>query len=132
MNQQQQSQRKTIGSMNGPWAIMAKVCMASYPIVMGALLTWGAWITAETLKNESFRDAGPRVTTDTLSNWDKSRELRLLEEVNKTRANVLTVEWGKGFEGRLIGIEKSTARLELLVEQLVEQSKKRSTTSTNP
>jgi len=72
--------RKTIGQINGPWAILLKVMLASYIPLMGSLLTWGIWITSETYANQYFRLQGARVTP---------AELRELERRFEARFNAL-------------------------------------------
>lgn len=49
-------QRRTIGNMNGPWAILLRIALATYPLV----LAWGIWVTVQTFENQAFRNAGDR------------------------------------------------------------------------
>ena len=49
---------KTIGGMNGPWALILKLALATYPVLLLALLTWGTWMTVNQLKDQSFREQG--------------------------------------------------------------------------
>lgn len=49
---------KTIGGMNGPWALILKLALATYPVLLLALLTWGTWMTVNELKDQSFREQG--------------------------------------------------------------------------
>lgn len=52
-------ERRTIGNMNGPWAILLRLALASYPLV----LTWAVWVTTETFDNRAFRNSGERFTS---------------------------------------------------------------------
>ena len=44
------------------WAILFKFAALTYPVVLTALFTWGAWITASQYKDEAFRNSGERFT----------------------------------------------------------------------
>jgi len=47
---------RTIGSMNGPWAMMAKLALATYPIVVGSVLTWATWATVNIIETQSLTE----------------------------------------------------------------------------
>ena len=85
--------RKTIGGLNGPWALLLKVMLASYVPVMTGIMAWSIWITSETYANRSFRMTGPRVT---------SAELHELERrMNAQFSSLPPADW----QARIIAIE---------------------------
>lgn len=47
-----------IGRLNGKWAILMRVLLATYPF----LLLWAAWITREQVLDTDFRQRGDRWT----------------------------------------------------------------------
>ena len=51
-----------VGELNGRWALLLKVGLATYPIVLVLAISWAGWVTKETLRTIAFRDAGPRWT----------------------------------------------------------------------
>ena len=64
-----------IGELNGPWSILLRVALATYPLI----LAWTVWITNETFYNRAFRDRGDRFTkTDGLV-----MEARIMEIIAK-------------------------------------------------
>jgi hypothetical protein len=48
----------SIGSMNGPWAILLRIALGTYPLVMA----WAVWMTVNQFHDNAYRDAGPRFT----------------------------------------------------------------------
>ena len=73
----------TIGNMNGPWAVMLRFVLASYPL----LLIWGAWVTINTVKDISFRGEGERFTRH-----DAEEQTLLLQRVLGDRLTVIEVK----------------------------------------
>jgi hypothetical protein len=73
----------TIGNMNGPWAVMLRFVLASYPL----LLIWGAWVTVNTVKDISFRGEGERFTR-----VDAEEQTLLLQRVLGDRLTVIEVK----------------------------------------
>lgn len=59
----QSKQSKPIGSLNGPWSIMLRIALATYPI----LLPWCVWVTTETYESKAFR---AKVKEDSFSQLD--------------------------------------------------------------
>lgn len=51
-----------IGDMNGKWAMALKFTLASYPILVGAILAWGIWVTDQIYNLKGFTSAGDRFT----------------------------------------------------------------------
>lgn len=51
---------KQIGALNGPWSIMLRFMLATYPLVM----MWAVWVTSQTFANQAFRLAGDRFTRE--------------------------------------------------------------------
>ena len=56
--------RKTIGQINGPWAIMFRVMLATYPIIVGIVIAWLSWITVGQIKDDNFRALGDRFSRE--------------------------------------------------------------------
>lgn len=48
-----------IGEMNGPWALVFRIALATYPL----LLAWCIWVTVQTFESKAFREHGGRFTT---------------------------------------------------------------------
>ena len=56
------NRRSGIGDLNG-WTIpLLKLNLVLIPILAGGMLTWGSWVTVETIKNAEFRNRGDRYT----------------------------------------------------------------------
>ena len=55
---------KPIGQINGIWGIGFKLLLASYPIVVGGLITWLSWITVGQIKDDQFRALGDRFSRE--------------------------------------------------------------------
>lgn len=70
----------TIGNMNGPWAVMLRFVLASYPL----LLLWGGWVTVNTVRDISFRGEGERFTRN-----DAEAQTLLLQRVLGERLTVI-------------------------------------------
>ena len=51
-----------IGQLNGRWAAMLKVALATYPIILAAAITWSVWVTANIFELRAFAQQGPRWT----------------------------------------------------------------------
>jgi len=47
-----------IGELNGPWALMLKLTLATYPL----LIVWASFITANQIADNIFRGEGERFT----------------------------------------------------------------------
>jgi hypothetical protein len=43
---------KTIGQRNGPWAMLFRLSLATYPL----LLMWCGWVTVNQVKDNEFRE----------------------------------------------------------------------------
>lgn len=44
-----------IGAMNGPWALLLKIALSTYPVMLTALVGWGSWITANQFIDNTSR-----------------------------------------------------------------------------
>lgn len=53
---------KRIGDLNGKWAFGLKIAIATYPIFVTAILSWGTWVTVQTFASKAFRESGDRFT----------------------------------------------------------------------
>lgn len=75
-----------IGTMNGPWAILLKVMLSTYPFI----LAWSSWVTVETIVNREFRiEAKDHIKTVEglefrLINYVDSKTLLASKEVQTT------------------------------------------------
>ena len=56
------SPSKPIGQMNGPWALLLKFSLVTYPILASAIISWGIWVTANVYEIQNFRHFGDRFT----------------------------------------------------------------------
>ena len=66
---------KTIGGMNGPWALLLRLTLATYPMIVA----WAIWMTANQFEDNAWRGLGPRYTGH-MADIDKTavmNELRL-------------------------------------------------------
>lgn len=63
MAESERHMSKTIAQMNGPWAVGFKLMLLTYPILFGALIGWGTWVTKELIITSEFRNRGDRFTT---------------------------------------------------------------------
>ena len=70
---------KTIGQLNGYWAMLLKFALAVFPIFLTFAIAWGTWITSETFANKSFRSIGDRVVPMDLARLEQ----RLQEEIRR-------------------------------------------------
>ena len=68
---------KTIGGMNGPWALVLKLALATYPVLLLALLTWGTWMTVNQLKDQSFREQGDQFVRQDYRNHLASEAIKV-------------------------------------------------------
>ena len=59
---QPRKSRVPIGQLNGRWAMLLKVGLATYPILLAAGLTWATWVTASVMELNTFMRGGPRWT----------------------------------------------------------------------
>lgn len=48
-----------IGGLNGKWAILFKVAIATYPVFVTIALPWCIWVTVQTFDNKAFRESKP-------------------------------------------------------------------------
>ena len=80
---------RTIGDMNGSWAILLRLALASYPLI----LAWTVWVTAQEFKDIGFREQSDRFTST------DAGILRL--EIEKRFASLSPDDW----KNRIIVIE---------------------------
>jgi len=60
-----------IGQLNGRWAAMLKVALATYPIILAAAITWSVWVTCNIFELR----ASAQIQTAIVKEWveDKFR-----------------------------------------------------------
>ena len=61
-----------IGQLNGRWAAMLKVALATYPIILAAAITWSVWVTCSIFELR----ASAQIQTAVVKEWveDKFRD----------------------------------------------------------
>ena len=47
-----------IGQMNGPWALLLRFALATYPMMVG----WAVWVTGSVYELRGFQNRGDRFT----------------------------------------------------------------------
>ena len=52
-----------IGAMNGPYAILFKVALVTYPVILSAATDFAVWVTNNIYEFRSWTQAGPRFTS---------------------------------------------------------------------
>jgi len=53
---------KPIGQLNGRWAMLLKVTLATYPVILAGAITWSVWVTVNIFELRAFAQQGPRWT----------------------------------------------------------------------
>jgi len=79
-----------IGNLNGPWSIMFRLALTTYPLLMA----WAVWMTANQFADIAFRQAGDRFT----GHDGALLEARLIEKI----ANSPGDEW----KARVVATER--------------------------
>ena len=61
--------KRSIGDLNGPWAVLLKVFLASWPVVLSCTIWFAVWcvqsihsLDLRQAKTESWQAIGPRFT----------------------------------------------------------------------
>ena len=85
-----QKSRK-IGDMNGPWAVMLRIALGTYPMV----LAWGVWVTVQEFESKAFREQGNRFTA--------TDGVLLESRINERLASLPPVSW----QTRIINMEEN-------------------------
>lgn len=85
-----------IGSLNGKWAMLFKLALASYPFV----LAWAVWVTSNIFAAQSFMFSGERFT----------KSDGLLLEARMTERVATITEWKSEILVRLARIEEKLDR----------------------
>ena len=93
-------QHKEIGQLNGPWSILLRIALASWPPMLVVVVTWGIWVTKNQFEDKAFRESGDRFT--------QMDGAALKAEVYERLAAQPPPEWRE----RIIRIE--TAQLEII------------------
>lgn len=69
--------KRSIGNMNGPWALGLKIMLATYPILFAALVGWSSWVTKELIVLGEFRNSGDRFTKVDAANMRREIDSQL-------------------------------------------------------
>lgn len=76
---------RKIGQLNGPWSILLRLALASYPLI----LAWAVWMTSNQFADIAFRNSGERFTkADALVL--RSDMVDRISSANEWRNDVLT------------------------------------------
>lgn len=54
------SHPQPIGNLNGPWSILLRIFLGTYPVV----LAWAVWVTNNQFQDIAFRNNGDRFTRE--------------------------------------------------------------------
>jgi low affinity Fe/Cu permease len=80
---------KKIGELNGPWAVLLRLALGSYPLVV----SWCIWITVQEFEDKAFRERGNTFT---------ATDAAILENrLNEKIAESPSQDW----KNRIVGIE---------------------------
>ena len=100
-----------IGQLNGPWSVLLRLALASYPLV----LSWAVWMTVHQFQDEAFRTSGERFT--------QLDGAKLKAEVLAAiaAAGTFPQEWRDRIikiEGKQDDMMKALARIEVVLEKV--------------
>lgn len=90
MGNESEDMSHKIGQLNGKWAMLFKIALASHPFVIALMV----WIVGETFANKAFRESDERFT--------KSDGLVLRAELVERMASLPSQEW----KDRIADIDK--------------------------
>lgn len=99
-----------IGQLNGKWAMLFKVAMSTYPLI----LAWGVWVTTEIYASREVR--GQVVTKDGFKDFQVSVEKELLR-------SSLSDEWKSEIRAARVKLEAVSDRLTRIETLLQEHNK---------
>jgi hypothetical protein len=95
---------RPIGELNGPWGWLLKIALLTYPPLIAAVISLVVWLVANQMKDNLFREAGPRFTA-------VDAELMMA----KMRAELPPVEW----RSRITTLEAKVVENKLLLERIL-------------
>ena len=100
-----------IGQLNGPWSVLLRLSLASYPLV----LSWAVWMTVHQFQDEAFRTSGERFTQ--LDGANLKAELlasvsSLTSPPQEWRDRIIKIE------GKQDDMMKALARIEVVLEKV--------------
>lgn len=75
---------KLIGQLNGPWSVLFRIALATYPMV----LAWSIWVTANIFSLIAFRDNGERFTKSD----GAALEARVVERISAISERAVRIE----------------------------------------
>lgn len=96
---------KTIGDLNGWWALLLKVHLAVVSTIFPLILLWCIWLTQEAMSGSAYRNSGERFTQE---------DGRRLED----RAREAREALARSFDARLDTLDNSTTRILTILERL--------------
>jgi hypothetical protein len=85
------SNPRTIGNMNGPWAILLRLALATYPCI----IAWSVWVTVQEFEDIAFRKQGDRFTATDAA--------RMSLEIEKRFSTLPPDDW----KNRIVAIESN-------------------------
>ena len=109
---QEEDEPEEVRKENGGFDGLVKLSQILMPIVLGALIPWGSWITYKTISFDEWRNIGPRFTPKDA----ESLELRIRTATCEYMDRRMSV-----FDGKFDGIAKSLTELK---EKLMEHEAK--------
>ena len=108
-----QAADRTIGAINGKWAILFKASLAMVVFILPLGLTWAVWVTSQIFTAQAFIAAGDRFTTvDGLQ-----LEKRLIDRISKLPPD----DWRDrilAMEGRQATIGEAQARILTILDRI--------------
>ena len=106
---------QTIGQMNGRWGLAFRVMIATYPVLLTALLGWGAFITNKVLAHEARLSAATTVsafrTEASEARQERYADVAIRESLEPVLLSITLIR------DSVQKIERSVTRLEILEEE---------------
>lgn len=108
---------KTVGAMNGRWAMLLKVSLVCFPLFATGVTGWASWATMEILHGKFFREFGPRFTQGQAS----SLEAKIERKLDSVKSDILALpptDWRR----RITNLEKDVHQLEEDTRTVIQQN----------
>lgn len=106
---------KTIGQMNGRWGLGFRVMIATYPVLLTALIAWGAFITTKVLTHDAHLNAADALHTfraeASEARQERYADTAIRDGLEPVVASITCIR------DAIQKIQRSVARLEILEEE---------------
>lgn len=99
---------KTIGELNGWWALLLKVHLGVISTIFPLIILWCVWLTQEAMSGTHFRNSQERFTQE------DGREL-------ENRAREARDNLARSFDARLDALDQDTTRILTILERIENQ-----------